>query len=621
MMEETGRDSLQWNIFAVFLCVLACSYYYIFFMDRAQVHLEIEVSQKTHFKIYWADEKKQFSEKNSAAHLLSPTRTTYDFSIPRLKGYTWLRFDPIHYSGEAVVKSISLSRPGYESITVNFDALLPANQIDDMKQVSGGALRFLTSGTDPYFLYPLAFEKVSSQWPRHLLMMALISLIIVFVAACCSPLRADFAFVPIMLAMALVLIMTMAQVSARNVHPDEYVHLAATEYYKTNWLPPAIEDGAIEDTYSVYGVSRLNNGEIYYLLAGKAALFFETLNIPKLLSLRLFNVSLFALIVLYSIYSVPARAVALPFLISPEVWYVYSYCTSDAFALFICFLAACELVRPASILNRALESESLMRRIVPVLVLSLLLGMLFLLKKNYYPFIVLFYICLFWRIFSSEDEPSSRLSKIFPIIMITVLALGFAGIRMGMDYYVNGHDRQEKILAMQEKTAGDNYKPSTPLSEKPIGLYKKARGIPLKSLIVKDKWFAKTFNTGFGMYGYFTIAGPQIYYQLARWFALALLIYVFAIVVVRGSTGDHVLAAAVVMLSIALIGVSLHHSWTMDFQAQGRYLFPILSMFGVLLGRCRTFFGGRVSALLISQLYFLGLCSFIFIAIMNIPHP
>ena len=70
---------------------------------------------------------------------------------------------------------------------------------------------------------------------------------------------------------------------------------------------------------------------------------------------------------------------------------------------------------------------------------------------------------------------------------------------------------------------------------------------------------------------------------------------------------------------MALIGVSLYHSWTMDFQAQGRYLFPILCMFGVLLGRCRQLFDTRLFILSVSQLYVLGLYSFIFIALINIP--
>ena len=620
MMETTGRESLQWKVFAVFLCVIACSYYYFFFIDRAQVSLEIEVSQETFFKIYWADEKQQFSEKKSASQRLNPSQSTYEFSLTGQGGNTWLRFDPMQYSGEAVLKKITISQQGYKTVTVSLEELEPLNQIGTVTPSAGG-LKFSSTGTDPFFLYPLQLERAPFQWIEDLVMMALICLLVVAIAACCSSLRRDFGFVPILLAMVLVLIVTMAQFSAENAHPDEYVHLAATSYYKTSWLPPAVEDESIKDTYSVYGMSRLNNGEIYYLLAGKAALFFETLQIDRLLSLRLFNVSLFALIVLFSVYSVPARAAALPFLVSPQVWYVFSYCTSDAFALFICFLVTCELVRPSSFLSKALTAESLVQRVLPTLVISLLLGLLFLLKNNYYPFIALFYVCLFWRILTSFDEINSRAALLVRIIVFTVLAVGLAGIRVGMDYYVNGPDRNEKLLAMQEKTAGYLYKPSTPLPEKHVYLYKKARGIPLKTLIVNNRWFGKTFNTGFGMYGYFTIGAPALYYELAKWFAVILLIYLLGTVFIRGSTGDYIVAIAAVLLSIALIGVSLYHSWTMDFQAQGRYLFPILSMFGVLLARCRRYFDTRLFVLSISQLYFLGLYSFIFIAIMNIPRP
>ena len=423
MMEITGRESLQGKVFAVFLCVIACVYYYVIFMDRAQVSLEIEVSQKTFFKIYWADEKQQFSEKKSASQRLDPSQSTYDFSVPGQGGHAWLRFDPIQYSGDAVVKKITISQQGYKTVTVSLEELQPLNQIGIVTPSAEG-LKFSSTGTDPFFLYPLQLEKEVSQWTDDLFMMALICVIVIGIAVCCSSLRKNFAFVPVMLAMVLVLIMTMAQFSAENTHPDEYVHLASTSYYKTSWLPPAIEDETIKDTYSVYGMSRLNNGEIYYLLAGKAAVFFEALNVDRLLSLRLFNVSLFSIIVLFTFYSVPARAAALPFLISPQVWYVFSYCTSDAFALFICFLATCELVRPSSFLNKAISAESLVKRILPTVIISLLLGLLFLLKNNYYPFIALLYVCLFWRITTSVDEVNSRAALLVRIIVFTVLAVG-----------------------------------------------------------------------------------------------------------------------------------------------------------------------------------------------------
>jgi len=617
MTEPTVREAHYQKIFIVFLCLLTCAYYYTFFIDRTQVVFDIEVTQKTRLKIYWAGDDRQFSEKNSASQRLFPSQNHYEISVTGLNNFSSLRFDPIQYRGEAVVKKITIFQKGYRPITVNLAQLQPANQVDEFSFNSDG-LHFSSSGSDPYFFYRPIYEKKPFKWLNDLFMMALISVVVVVTAKSCSSLRFEFGYVPIMMAMVLMLVIVMAAISKENAHPDEYVHLAATQYYKASWLPPDIEDEEIEDTYSVYGMSRLNNGEIYYLLAGKAARFFETLNVGNPLSSRLFNVVLFAFIVLYTLCSIPARTVAIPFLISPQVWYVFSYCTSDAFALFLCFIAGCELVRSNSLLNKALRSELVRDRLVGTLAISLMLGLLFLLKKNYYPFIALFYFCLVVQLVKSGELTRGSVTVV-RIVVLTILAVGFAGIRVGMDYYVNGLDRQEKILAMQEKTAGERFKPSTELKDKHIYLHKKARNIPLKSLIVKDKWFGKTFRTGFGVYGYFTIIGPEIYYEIVKWFALIVLIYLYGTIIIRGPAVDIVTALVAGLLSIALIGASLHHSWTMDFQAQGRYLFPILSMIGVVLGRSRSLFGSRLFVLSVSQLYVLGLYSFIFIALLQIP--
>jgi uncharacterized membrane protein len=75
------------------------------------------------------------------------------------------------------------------------------------------------------------------------------------------------------------------------------------------------------------------------------------------------------------------------------------------------------------------------------------------------------------------------------------------------------------------------------------------------------------------------------------------------------------------MLSVALIGASLYRSWTIDLQAQGRYLFPILPMVGVLLARGRTLVDNGVFILFSIQLFALSLYSYIFIALIQIPRP
>jgi hypothetical protein len=338
----------------------------------------------------------------------------------------------------------------------------------------------------------------------------------------------------------------------------------------------------------------------------------------KLFSLRIFNSILFALIVLYTIRSIPARAVAIPFLISPQIWYIFSYCGSDAFALFICFIAGCEMVRSDSYLNGLLKTESERSLIMPILCISLLLASLFLLKKNYYPFIAFFYFLILLQIFKKPDRKAKMVAS-NRIVLVTLLAMCIAGIRVGADYYVNGFDRSQKLQAMQEKMADPLYKPSTELHKKHISLKLKDRGTTLYELIKRDKWFQKTFATGFGVYGYFTIAAPRIYYNLVKWAAISLLLYIYLVLFIRGGLENSAIGVLAAVLFIALIAVSLHHSWTIGFQAQGRYLFPIVPILGIVLGRARHIFDTRLLTLTVSQMYVLALYSFIFVALLSIP--
>ena len=617
-MNASSESNLyQHLIFLGFLCILACTYYYTFILNSSTISLEIEVNQKSLFKLYWADESHHFSEDSSSKQKLIPAIQTYTISAPGLADTAVLRFDPIRYEGEAIIKRITISQRGFTPITVDLNELHPANQVEKVL-ISADGLRFTSNGTDPFFTYKPTFIKQPSNLLNEFVVMAAICLVLIIFVSSWASLRFDFGYVPIMMSMVFVLVLTMAVISQKNAHPDEYVHIAATDYYLDNWLPPKVDDEAIAQTYSVYGQSRLNNGEIYYLFAGKIANLFSAFSIENPFSSRLFNVLLFGLIVSYTLCSIPARAVAIPFLISPQIWYLYSYCNSDAFALFICFIIGCELVRKNSYLNRALMTESSVRWLFPGFIIAILFALLFLLKKNYYPFIALVYFFLLLRVFS-EEMSGYRFRIVYRIVVFTVIAICFAGIRVGLDYYVNGPDRNEKLLVMQEKMADKQYKPSTDLADTHRSLYKKARGIALKSLIVKDKWFGKTFKTGVGMYGYFTVIGPERYYEIMKWFAVVLLVYTLSLILIRGSTTDLMLTGATLLLSVALIGASLHHSWTMDFQAQGRYLFPILCMFGILIGRCRVIYEKRLFILSISQLYLLGLYSFIFVALLNIP--
>lgn len=205
------------------------------------------------------------------------------------------------------------------------------------------------------------------------------------------------------------------------------------------------------------------------------------------------------------------------------------------------------------------------------------------------------------------------------IAALVVIAGLLAGVRIGADYYVNGLDRQGKIAAMQENMAHPWYKPSTELNKKHIGLYLKDRGISLTQMVVDHRWFEHTLQTAIGIYGYFTFAAPQSFYQIFKWILLILFAITGFLLMIRGSNEDRFFSMLALFLAVALLGVSLYRSWTIDFQAQGRYLFPILPMLGVLLARARELFDNRLFILCLVHLFLLSSYSFIFVGLALIP--
>lgn len=310
---------------------------------------------------------------------------------------------------------------------------------------------------------------------------------------------------------------------------------------------------------------------------------------------------------------------AIPLLISPQLWYLFSYCNSDAFALFISFVIACQLIDRQSLLHRYLKGEEWRARIAGLVALPLLLGLLFLLKKNYYPYIVFFYLCIGVKLFWSEEYYWEKKEAIIRLLVITVIGLAVFGLRVGADYVVNGADIKEKMVVLQEETAHPLYKPSTELDKKHVNLNRKERGVTLEEVIFSDRWFEQTFRSSFGVFGYFTISGPYIYYDLMRWIGTALLFFVVGSIFLRGGLGGGFLALTTVGFSSALIVASLHHSWVVDFQAQGRYLFPIVPMLGILYGLYHKVVNRQVMVLGVLSMYMLGIYSFIFQALLRIP--
>lgn len=609
---------IRWK-FPLFVSVLLSLLFTHCFENRAFVDVDIKTAEKTWFKIYWAEEGELYSEKNMSRVRIHPEQEHYQFFLTDLRGKKKLRIDPSQYAGETTFKKIVISQNGLQTIRFgsekDFARLTPLFQVADFGMTAEG-FTVQSIGIDPQFEYALELKKTTPLYLQQIIRIAAIFMAVFFFFYFTENIRHENQFIPLLFAAVFMLIVVMASLSSRNVHPDEYVHLYASQYYMSNWLPPAVDAPAISHTYSVYGVSRLNSREISYFFCGKLAQLTAPLKLPGYLNLRIFNILLFGLIMLYVFRHQQAGLIAIPFLLSPQLWYVFSYCDSDAFALAIAFFVGCQVVLPDSMLHVYLRAEK--HNVFRLIVLGFLCAMLFLLKKNYYFFILFVFLYVFGKnLLHKEWQDKTLLFKRFALIILIGMCL--TGIRVSADYAVNGMDRSEKIAELREKLAQPLYKPSTPLEKKHSFLYRKARGDSLATIIKVDRWFEKTFRSAFGVYGYSTVSASGIDYDVVRWVSTSFLLFLVLSIFVRGGIQGNMLLLLFLSCSGGLIAASLWHSWTADFQPQGRYLFPVIPMLGIIAWHTYRLMPVSISRLFLLTMFMLSVYSFVYVGLLHIP--
>lgn len=610
----------QWK-FPLFVSVLLSLLFMYCFVNTAVVELDISVSQRTFFKVYWSEDGQVFSEKKMSNIRVRPKINHYSFFLTDLRKIQTLRIDPQQYVGESIIQKIVIKQKGFHPLNFTKDGDFA--QLDPIFDVARAQLLpqgFVveSTGVDPQFKYQVDLQKSS---PHYLQTSVYILTLFIFVFCffyLTKEIRQETVFIPLLFSAAFIVVLVMATISRYNVHPDERVHFDATHYYMTNWLPPAADDPAIRDSYSVYGVSRLNNFEAAYFFSGKFSQLLAPFQLPDYLRLRLFNVLLFGVIVLCLLRYAELRLLAAPLLLTSQLWYVFSYCNSDAFALFVTFLVCWQVVLPRSMLNTWLRGENTHYSVMKLVLFGFVCALLLLLKKNYYFFIVFLFGYLGWKtIFHYQQGQVITFYK--RIALVVLLGLCLAGLRVGMSYMVNGFDRSSTMTEMREELADYIYKPSTSLEYTHSNLYHRAQGRTLKDLIKVDHWLDKTFHSTFGVYGYFTVSASIWYYRVVGWVGSIFLMFCVLSVLVRGGIAGNLLLTCFFCCAAGLIGASMWHSWTADFQAQGRYLFPIIPMLSIVMYHIRTFLPSAGYRLLMLSMFMLAMYSFVFVALLNIP--
>lgn len=402
-------------------------------------------------------------------------------------------------------------------------------------------------------------------------------------------------------AVCLCLLMSCLSSTQLQIHHDEFDHRNAARYYYEHWLPPAVGERAALESYSLYGTSYLNELDVVYLFAGKFAVLIRPIIGNELLSLRLFNVSLFVVLAAIAIFR-KTSTVGLAFLlISPQIWYLFSYFNGDALGIFASFLGVVALSAQDSHFNQ--RGLSLLKRCIP---LGLCLALLFLSKRSFWAVGLFLWLSACW-LEATNGERTGRVPRAIRVLLCLALVAGAAAApRLGYDFYVNGlpGEKATKIRDTSDRLASPKFKPPFKESMKNSGV-----GIT-EMLGARHEWIDRSAKSSFGAYNYNFIWTGKIYYPTMYVIAGTLLAVVSAALLIKGTTADRGLLGLGVLMAVLIISLSVYHSWTADFQPQGRYLLGIVPIAAVLAVRARTAIRPYITNILVCSLFIGSFYSF-----------
>ncbi len=615
------RYIIRWLIFAC-LTVAVVTLYMNMIHDRAYLEMVLSTNvKKGNFQIYWAGEKQPFSEDQSLKiGIIGGKGRLYGLYFTDLTKVRRIRIDPIEKPGKVRIHYIALTQEEITPITLIRGKLKRLNPIRDISNVNHDADGILieTSGTDPSLLWELKPEIVATgrltELLRFFVTISICWLLALYLTSSGNLLDAIRG---VAWWVVLGFVVTMAITSEFNKPPDEYVHANASRYYESHWLPPEVCQPGTENSYSVYGMSRLNSKEIVYFLTGKITSMLSFLPMYDYLRIRLFNVLLLILIVLSWYRYKNGAMLFIPFLITPQVWYVFSYVNSDAFACFVALFICQQLVFPNTFLKRCWHAEEdepwlFCRTVICGMILSLILFT----KANYYIIYIFFAGYFLIELLFAHGTIKIPWRRVFGLLAGGVIVIM---LFYGPHILVNGLDRKQKIGECREKLARSRYKPSTPLDKKAPGLYLKRKGIPLSYLLVNQKWGERIFRSSVGVYGYTAYSGPTKYYQTMKTLMILFGTIIVVLTLFLADNKRRLLLIWTITCALLMIGIVLWRCWVADFQAQGRYLLPILPMVGVMMYKARSILDKPILNLLTLFLFLASCYSFIFIGLMQTP--
>lgn len=397
------------------------------------------------------------------------------------------------------------------------------------------------------------------------------------------------------------------------LNPDEYEVRAAVRYYKTNWLPPDLRSDEIADAFAVYGTSRHSEFNTFYFWAGKIGQFFK----DAALQSRWLNMGVFAVMAAIVVkYCKKYFALLFVLLLTPQLWFIYSYTTSDALDFFWGFLCIFQLMKEDSTLNQVLEGKFSKKKIPGYLLLALLFVNMFWAKISFYPILLFVFLILLIRLFEKQGEERKVLFRKYLILVGLTFAI-FAVRYMITDFRYYGFDKYGVYNEVMELRATYEYKPSTPPQEQAGSIYLYNKGVPLSLFFGEMRFNQDLFNTFAGFFGNYNFGMANWYYYAMAGLYIALFgCLIYELVKMKNKRKWLEFAAVLVCIAAQYLLVFIN-GYFIDFQPQGRYMLPALLYVAYLVYTCKESRKNKAIRLILCATCILSLYAYLTVGAVN----
>ena len=396
----------------------------------------------------------------------------------------------------------------------------------------------------------------------------------------------------------------MAMKSRLYAHPDETVTRVAIDYYLGNWMRPSMYSGWVAGTFSPSGSTRLIEHTWYYLFAGKVGWLFAVLT-PFTTYFRMFNVILFSIMVGITVkYGKKESWMFLVLLSTPQLWYLFSYATSDAYDFFWSFIITFELIHEKSIMRRFLE-EKTRHKFLSILWCGFLFSNIFLAKRNFYCVLLFAFVVLAFRLFPLQKKKTIIQIKKYCEILFSTYVFYFIKMKLDeiMSYfnslpvfsYTQAYSGTEVVRAVEE-------------------------GYSIKELFTEKALGESLFGSFIGAYGWMSFWNDDRHTHFVAVLYIVL-IGILVYLMIRMKWKDKLETLCMFAICLLMFVMVVRQCWLGDYQPQGRYMLPILLVLGYVTAKRREKTSDALLALVMFLIAIASVYSFYHVGLQSLVIP